>query len=81
MSAARDHITDILGQRVEVGDRVAAAVTGWRTSSLVVGRVEKLTATRTTVRLEKRTGYAYGDVSVVDDSLGRIVKLPAEVTE
>lgn len=74
----RDHITDILGRRVEVGDRVAAAVSGYRTASLVVGEVIRITATRTVIQPEARTGWGNGP-STVHDSLGRIVKLPGDL--
>jgi hypothetical protein len=78
----RDHITDILGQRVEVGDRVAAACTTYKSARLVVGRVERITAARTVIRPEARAPRAWseGSPSVVDDSLGRVVKLPEEAT-
>lgn len=73
----RDHIVDILGQEVRVGDRVAAALTGGysKAAKLAVGRVDKITAARTVIRIEKRSAPSYSDVSVVDDSLGRIVKM------
>lgn len=76
---ARDHIVDILGKEVRVGDRVAAAVSGYRNASLIVGTVEKITATRTVVRWEKRSGSSWGETSSVHDSLGRIVKLASEL--
>lgn len=75
--ATRAHIIDVLGQRVEVGDYVAVATTSYDRAHLVVGRVERITATRTVVRKRARSrGYSWGDTSTVDDRLGRVVKLP-----
>ena len=75
--SARDHITDILGQRVEVGDRVAVAVTNWRGTALVVGRVHKFTPARTSIRREAHSGYVFSEdnFSVIDDSRGNVVKI------
>jgi hypothetical protein len=77
---ARDHVIDARGVRVEVGDRIAAAVNSWNGPNLVVGVVERFTEKRTTVRVETHTSRWHEKTSVIDDSLKRFVKLPEGVT-